>query len=441
VSRSLSRWVDSRWFPGVVLALPYLITLAALRGLTVTLPIFHGSDERVYHLPTIHRFAAELPFPDLVHYNAAQTPLFHLLLAYVGKVTGYEVWRLRLVEVLISYAMAWAVFLLLSRRLRLARGPALALTLLFIVSPYVFGTAFRVMTDNLAILLVVLAVERLERFRQTLRLGPFLAGCAFVALAIFTRQSAAFMLAMAGLYALLLARTSPARLAAALVAVALAAVPAGLLFLAWHGLVPPGADPSSCGLCGSGSGLGRQLSVQTVEMALAVLGLYGSILFAPELVEALRTGRANPRSWMRHEPHWAYAALGAAALGVLVLLIWPARPGPVAHSAGLIWNAARHIPAIDGTSLVFWVLVPLAGIVAVVRLRVSPARWLPATFFGCFLLGALTIRLPWQKYVDPFVLLALMFTVRRDELGSPRQLIGAAVLAAGSLAYAISLAS
>ena len=140
--RYLSRVSGARWFVPLVLALPYLITVAVLRGLTVTLPIFHGSDERVYHLPTIHRFAGQLPFPDLVHYNAAQTPLFHLLMAYLGKVIGYQVWRLRLVELAISYLLAWAVFGLMHRRLGLDRLPALALTLLFLLSPYVFGPSF-----------------------------------------------------------------------------------------------------------------------------------------------------------------------------------------------------------------------------------------------------------------------------------------------------------
>jgi hypothetical protein len=438
VSRSRTRWLDSRWFPGAVLALPYLITVAALRGLTVTLPIFHGSDERVYHLATIHRFASQLPFPDLVHYNAAQTPLFHLLLAYVGKVIGYEVWRLRLVEVLISYALAWAVFLLLSRRLSLGRGPALALTLLFALSPYVFGESFRVVTDNLTMLLVVIAVDRLERFRQTRALGPFAAACVCICLAILTRQSAAFMLAVAALYAVL-ARLDRPRVLWASALVILAAAPAGVLFLLWHGLVPKGGNPASCGLCGTGSSHGL-LSAQTLELTLAVFAFYAVILLALQILEALLRHRAALGDWVSGFGVWFYAGIAAALVGLLVLIISPARPGPVGHSAGLLWNAARRLPIIDGSSLVFWILVPLSGVALVTRLRVSPRPWLFVAFFGFFLAGALAIRLPWQKYVDPFALLALLFTLRRREVAAPWQLAGAAVLAAGSIAYAVSLA-
>src|ERR1700744_4036027 len=106
-----------RWFAPAVLAVPFLITIAVLKGMTVALPIFHGSDETSYHLPTILQFSGQLPFPDLHAYPAAQTPLYHVLFAYIGKVTGYQLWRLRLLQVLISYGLALAVYWLLHRRL------------------------------------------------------------------------------------------------------------------------------------------------------------------------------------------------------------------------------------------------------------------------------------------------------------------------------------
>ena len=65
-----------------------------------------------------------------------------------------------------------------------------------------------------------------------------------------------------------------------------------------------------------------------------------------------------------------------------------------------------------GSSLLYWALVPLSGAVLGWRLRVAPHRWPVAAFLGCFLVGALAIRYPWQKYVDPFALLALIATVR-----------------------------
>jgi hypothetical protein len=70
--------------------------------------------------------------------------------------------------------------------------------------------------------------------------------------------------------------------------------------------------------------------------------------------------------------------------------------------------------------------------------RGAPSPWAVAAFAGCFLVGALAIRYPWQKYVDPYALLVLLLTVRGGELDSPRRLAGAGVLAVAFVAYALS---
>ena len=417
------------WAVGAILAVPFLVGIAALRGLTATLTIFHSTDEQVYMVPTILRFSHQLPFPDVGNYNAAQTPLFHILMAYAGKVLGYELWRLRLVEVLISYLLALSVYFLLHRRLRLAQLPALAMTLLFTLSPYVLGTSFRVITDNLATLLIVLALERFERFRETRSLGVFGVGCVCIGAAILTRQSAAFMLGVGFLYAAFVPGLAVRDRVFAVVILGLSAAPAGALFLDWHGLVPPGGDASSCGLCSSSHG-GAGLVVATPELALATVGLYGAVLFAPQLFDAWRAG---VRVEDLREP------LIAACACALLLLIFPSRPG--GDAAGAIASAARHFPDVLGSSLLYWGLVPLAGGIIAWRLRVAPRRWPVAAFLGCFLLGALAIRYPWQKYVDPFALLALIATVRPGEFASRRALAGALVLALAFVAYTVDYKS
>jgi 4-amino-4-deoxy-L-arabinose transferase-like glycosyltransferase len=273
-----------RWVPLAVLALPLVVGIAALQGLTITLPMFHGSDEfNYYHYPTILRFAKELPFPDLANYNASQTPLFHVLMAYVGKITGYEIWRLRLVEALISYLLVLSVFRLLRTRLRMGLLQSIALALLFLLSPYVYAASFRLMTDNLALLFSVLAIDRLERFRESGKSGPLLAAAACAGLALLTRQSTVFLFALAGLYALFAGLGVSGRTrTVALGAILLAALPVVLLFLAWHGFIPPGGDKSTCGLCTARQGLSSPgLSISAAELTLAVIGLYGAVLFAP----------------------------------------------------------------------------------------------------------------------------------------------------------------
>jgi hypothetical protein len=332
---------------------------------------------------------------------------------------------------------------LLHRRLRMERYQSLALTVLFVLSPYVFGQSFRLVTDNLALLFSVLAVERFERFRESDKIGVFLAGCVCVGAAMLTRQSTAFLLGVAALYAIRPGSGITAReRVLALVAVGLSAVPVGLLFLSWHGLVPVGGDPSSCGLCtarGGSNGVSASgLEVPTAELALATIGLYGAVLFAPLLITRARAEVGGPRRG-RDSVRALRGPLAGACLGVVLLLVFPASPG--SNAAGDIWKVAGHLPTLDGSSLLFWLLVPLSGAVLWVRLRIAPAPWLVAVFAACFLISAVAIHYPWQKYVDPFALLVLLLSLRRDELASRWRLTGAAVLAVVFLAYALDFSS
>ena len=56
----------------LLLAVPFLIGIAVLRGLTVEIDTFHGTDAAIYQLPTIELFRDRLDFSD---YPSAQTPL------------------------------------------------------------------------------------------------------------------------------------------------------------------------------------------------------------------------------------------------------------------------------------------------------------------------------------------------------------------------------
>ncbi len=411
-----------------VLALPFLVGILALRGLSATLTIFHSDDEFNYHLPTIRLFAHQLPFPDLIHYHDAQPPLFYFVMAIAGKVVGFEVWRLRLVEVAISFALALAAHSLLHGRLGQPEPIALALALLFALSPYVLGSSFRVITDNLATLFIVLALERCHRFGEDGRLVTFAAACGLVGCAMLTRQSAAFMLAVIGWYAVSVPTATRGR-AQALGLVVAAIVPVGALFLAWGGIVPPNGDPSACGLC-TGSAGGTGLTVATPELALAALGLYGTILFAGPL--GLARLRSPGRVQTAPSRHTALIVLGAV-VGVIVLLVFPDRPGP--DAAGPIAAAARHAPVVLGSSLLLWALIPVSGAIVVWRVIQAPQRRIVIAFAGAFLLGALAIRHPWQKYVDPFVLLSLLMSVRSEELRTPAAYAGVILLAIAFIVY------
>jgi Dolichyl-phosphate-mannose-protein mannosyltransferase len=414
----------------LLLAVPFLIGIAVLQGLTVEIDTFHGSDARVYQLPTILQLSERL---DLSDYPSAQTPLFHLVMAGWGELVGFELWKLRLLNVAISYGAALALLRLLRRATPLAELPAFALTLAFVLSPYVFGASFTLLTDNLAILFALLALERLHAYARESSPVAFALACLAIGAAVLTRQSFLWLVPVAAFFLVRPPLHAP-RLAAGGALLCLSLVPLAALVVEWNGLVPPSADPASCGLCTDRPGVGRDtLTLRTVGFTVAVLGVYAALVFGPSVWRRLR---------MLRTPLGLLA--GAAAAGVALLLIspleyMPAQPG-VQGDAGYLWRVSDLVPTLLGSSLLFWVLVPLGALAA--ALLAKRAGWLslPSVYLGAFLLGTLPVNLVYQKYFDPFMLLAVALFARPPDLRTRWDYAGVALICAGSVAYALSFA-
>lgn len=428
------RWwarVPTRWRVAGVLALPYLIAVAALRGLTDAMPTYHGGDEWTYHLPTIRQFAAQLPGVDLVDYPAAQTPLYHLLVAIWGELVGMEIWKLRIVGVLASYGAALVLYRLLRRHVALATWPAVGLTLVFALSPYVFGQSFILVTDNLGLLFALLAIDRFLAFsRERLRMEPFALACLWIALALLTRQSYVWLGLFGGVWLLTRPGIDRRRIAGGIALLAAAAVPFGALVIAWRGIVPVGGDPASCGLCSPEEGrLGwREVSpLRSPLFTLAVLAVYGPLLFWRPAYDALRgAGRDALRPWL-------LTAAAGAALGIVVLLTVPLSYG--SGDEGYLWRVSRSGPQLMDTSWLFWLLVPIGSAIAALGVRRYGWRSLPVVLFGCFLAAQLATRLPYQKYFDPFVLLVCLLALRPADLRSWRDALGPVAIVLLSALY------
>ncbi len=180
-----------------------------LQGLTVEIDTFHGSDARIYQLPTILQLRERLDFSD---YPSAQTPLFHLVMAGWGKLVGFELWKLRLLNVAISYGAALALLRLLRRTTSLAAAPAFALSLAFALSPYFFGASFTLLTDNLAILFALLALERVHAYATRGSLAALATACALTCGAVMTRQSFLWLALVLAVFVVVREHRSPARL-------------------------------------------------------------------------------------------------------------------------------------------------------------------------------------------------------------------------------------
>jgi Dolichyl-phosphate-mannose-protein mannosyltransferase len=444
----------------LLLAVPFLIGIAVLQGLTVEIDTFHGTDAAVYQLPTIELFRDRLDFSD---YPSAQTPLFHLVTVAWGKLVGFELWKLRLLNVAISYAAALALLRLLRRATPLGQLPAFALTLAFALSPYFFGASFTLLTDNLAILFALLALERIHEYSRSGSMAAFALACLAIGAAVLTRQSFLWLVPVAAFFLVRRRDLREATAGAGLLALAL--VPLGLLALEWNGLVPPSADPTSCGLCTDRPGFGRDtLTGRTVGFTLALLGIYAALVLGPSAYRWLRVARSPAgrlaRSALGSSAGRAVSSFVtgkapsrvglprllalAAAAGVALLLVSPLEYVPVlpgqAGDAGWLWRVAEQLPTVLGTSLVFWGLVPLGAVAG--ALLAWRAGWasLPSVVLGAFLLAALPVALVYQKYFDPFMLLAVALFARPMDFRRSRDYAGIAVVCLGSVAYALSFA-
>lgn len=420
-----------------LLALPFVVGVVLLKGLTVEIHTFHGNDADLYHLPTILQFAHGI---DLKRYPAAQTPLFHLLFAGWGKVVGFEPWRLRLLNVFISYAAVIVLFGLLVRR-GLAELQAFALALLLALSPYYLGASFTLLTDNLALLFGLLALDRFDRFGEDDELRDFALGCVAMAAAVLTRQSFLWLALVAAAY-LLRSRLEPERKVLAAGIGALALAPLVALVALWGGLVPPGSDPASCGLCADRD----PLTLRTVGFTLALFAVYATIAIGPSLGRRLRalrrsrTLRLAARLTGRGLPGRGMAV--AAVVGAAVVLISPLSYQPLSAStpgdAGWLWKASDKLPDLLGSSLLFWVLVPVGAASLYLLARRDGYFSLPVLFFGSVLLAALPVGLVYQKYFDPLALTAVALLARDEDLDYASDYLGVVLAGAAFAAYALT---
>jgi hypothetical protein len=84
--------------------------------------------------------------------------------------------------------------------------------------------------------------------------------------------------------------------------------------------------------------------------------------------------------------------------------------------------------------------VPLGALA--VALVVRRAGWtaLGSVYLGAFLVVALPVGLVYQKYFDPFALLAVALLARPQDFRDARAYAGVALVCLGSIAYALSFA-
>ncbi len=383
---------DARVVHLAILAIPFVVTVIALAGLTHDFPVFQSGDERI-HFDIVSRVALQWPRPVLWGYGSWSGPLVYWLLAALSRPFGGSLATTRLVVAAFSWATCAIAYRLFRDRLKARPKDALALSLVLALSPFFFGQAFRVLTDDPTWLFVVAALDCLVAYALGPRTGRLAAFAALACAATLMRQFSAWLFVPAAV-ALAGSGLPTRRFVAGAAALCAGLLPLVLLTSLWGGLLPRGS--------GSG-GLGHPPALSSLLLSLAVVGAYGVLLMPAKEIARL------PHSLRRRGGLIAAAAMAVAG----VTLAAGALRGVVGrdpYSLGWLSFAGRLYPGAQGTSLLLWVLVPIGAAVAVTlvltRWRTTVDRVLVVSLLG--LLAATMIGPAWyQRYVDFPVLLLL----------------------------------
>ena len=382
---------QARWLHLLILAIPFVVVIAGWRGLTQPFPAFQGADE-VIHYDIVRRAAEQWPRPLLGGYGAWSGPLVYWLLATLATPFGATIESVRLVVAALSWGTCAVAYTIFRDRLGARPLDALWLALLLAVSPFFFGQSFHVLTDNPAWFFVVLGLERCLAYVQRPTLWRIAAVAACVAAATTMRHVAVWLL-LPAIVAVFSVPQPRRRQAAALVMLVIAVVPLLGLLVYWGGPLPP--PSTDAGAVETPVALGYR--VRNLLLTFGVAGVY-ALLFLPaaELRAWWARGRRD-RRWVESLAIPAIVALALVAVGAL---------GVVTSFLTLVTRLP--LPVIEGSSVLFWVLIPLgaAAIAGLLLTRLSDvrSRVLMAALTGV-LLSTLANPRWFQRYVDFPVLL------------------------------------
>ncbi len=381
--------------PRDVLAIVAL--LAATLALTLP-PILGGVlgpkayDHRFFHLPLVREWAQSWPLVNLSDYNSATGPLYHWLMAGAARLVGVgsgDETSIPLQATSALFAWTLAVVVYLGARRRADPLFAVACAVPVLLSPYVLGNAIWMMTDNLSLTLVAIAIG-LSAFGSVQTGSRLLTGAAG-ALAVATRQINLWLLAPLAASWWLGGRRNTLAVAGA--AILPCAVLIGFVLL-WQGLVPPrfrtlhasGANPAAIGY------------------TLTLIAAYG-ICLLPAVVDGTRRLAARRGTLIAI----AIAGAGLAALGPSDASLEAGRNG------GWLWTLVERMPLIGDRSVVL-LFGGSAGLLVITALflELEPAGGKHAALvilaaLAGFIAAHVANAQIFQRYYDPMVLLTLVW--------------------------------
>jgi hypothetical protein len=353
-------------------------------------------DEVNYHRPIIATMAADFPAVDVVGYNAAMAPGYHVLMAAVLRLsrswTAVRVANLAIGVVLVLVTGQIA--------LRLSSSSSAVLsTLPLAVSSYVVGCSVWLTTDNLGLLLAMTSLGLVVTTDPSPR--RWIASGAVGAMAALVRQIhvwTAVPIAAQWMWTTKRVGGSAAghetrTVLAALTATALPILAIGVLVLLWGGLLPPR-------FVGHHQGWNPAAFV----FGLALLGVFG----LPWLALVLQDAREAVLSWT------GAAVIAAVIVASLVPSSYDVQSG---RWGGWLWELVRRTPVVFNRSLAL-PLLALAGGSVVLTLThrgVRAGRGREAGVLVVALvawMGAQSANFQvWQRYFEPAILIVLAWLI------------------------------
>ncbi len=437
--RSTKRPGRAAMIPGVLLvliaalvAVPVMaIQIAALLGPVDSVKDFDDlsvpsewADQALFHRPIIDTMHRQWPGIDIVEYDSATAPGYHALMATVLRVTAgpfdsderANIAPVLVLNVAFGLALVGVVYIFASRLA--GPWPAFVLCLPVATSKYILGATAFLTTDNLAWLLVAIALG-LAAFSRAKPVS--LLGAGLVAtLGVGVRQImvwSAGPAVLAGVLESPLAKLAPKGLVDhpdrptwrpllfALIGFACALGLLGVFVLLWGGLVPQASEFVRIHAAGP--------NLATPAFTLALCGVCG-FFYLPLVWDELKRFVLRP---LTDAP-----ALLAMLLGLVCAIAVPtsatidqARETQLwkSRAYGWLWEIVRRAPDIAERSVVITLAAPAGafGLLLLWRASKRAGRGNEALILLVALLGFVSAQtmntMAWQRYFEPIVLIVL----------------------------------
>lgn len=408
------------WVHCALLAIPFVAGTIALKFLTVKLPVWQSGDESA-HYAAVLEYAHQLPFVDLNRsYGTSSGPLMYYVYGAFAALWGPAIFKLRLLNTVVSYLTVVATYLMLRRTLSARPAISLALAAVVGLSPFLFGQTFVVLTDNFMYLWVILALDATLRFARKPALSPLVVASICTALALLTRQFAIWLVPVTAL-AVVRAPATPARKWGWLAVVAASCIPLALVMMAWGGVVQPGSGWMAQDV---------ELRLPNLLQTLALVGFFVVTLVPIRRVKAMVADAVR-----------SPLSIGLALVPLVGLLFRHIYSSPFSY--GYFGMFAAAYPAIRDTSIVYWILAPLGTMFlgwALRAYRDDHVASLASFGFALVVLTTVASAVTYQRYVDVPLLLCLAVLAATDERVHRLDLLRWWLLTAGYVGHVFAFA-